>query len=74
MAGNIVTRNKVVDGMAKENATAIQLLHPALPQTEREIRKEIKLICWTYMAAMVEKIPQCGTAKTFFAVPTTHYR
>ena len=37
-----VTWNEVVDGMAKENAVAVQLAYPALPWTEREIRKEIK--------------------------------
>ena len=33
-----VTGNIVVDGMAKENATAVQLLSPAFPRTEREIK------------------------------------
>ncbi len=39
---SLVTWNEVVDGMAKENAVAVQLAYPALPWTEREIRKEIK--------------------------------
>ncbi len=32
-----VTGNEVVDGMAKENAVAVQLSFPALAQTGREI-------------------------------------
>ncbi len=40
-----VTGNKVVDGMAKENAAAVQFLSPALPRTEREIKKRNKKNC-----------------------------
>ncbi len=39
-----VTGNTVVDGMAKENSVAVKLSHPPLPRTQREIRKERKMI------------------------------
>ena len=35
--------NEMVDGMAKENAVAVQLPHAALPQTEKEIKNMIKI-------------------------------
>ncbi len=39
-----VTGSKVEDGMAKENTVTVQLKHPALPRTEREIKKEMKIL------------------------------
>ncbi len=69
-----VTGNEVVDGMAKENAVAVQLSSPALVRTEREIKKEIKRIAEHKWQQWWQTIPQCGTAKSFFAVPTTQHR
>ncbi len=40
-----ITSNEVVDGMAKENTVAVQLLSPALTQMTREIKKEKKKNC-----------------------------
>ncbi len=69
-----VTGNKVVDRMAKENAVAVQLLSPALARTEREIKKEIKRIAECKWQQWWRMISQCGTAKSFFAAPTTQHR
>ncbi len=69
-----VTGNEVVDGMAKENAVAVQLSSPALARTEREIKKEIKRIAEHKWQQWWQTIPKCGTAKSFFVVPTTQHR
>ncbi len=60
--------------MAKENAVAVQLSSPALVRTEREIKKEIKRIAERKWQQWWQTIPQCGTAKSFFAAPTTQHR
>ena len=64
-----VTGNEVVERMAKENAVVVQLMHLALPRTEREIRKEIKSIAEHRWQQWWKEIPKCGTAKAFFVVP-----
>ncbi len=53
----------------KKNAVVVQLMHLALPQTEREIRKEIKSIAEHRWQQWWKAIPKCGTAKAFFVVP-----
>ena len=68
-----LTGNKVVDGIAKENAVAVQLSTLALSRTTREIKK-IKRIAERKWQQWWQTIPQCGTAKTFFVVPTTQHR
>ncbi len=69
-----VTGNEVVDGMAKENTVAVQLSFPALARTEREVKKELIRIAERKWQQWWKTIPQCGTAKSFFAVPTTQHR
>ncbi len=69
-----VTGNEVADGMAKENAVAVQLSSPALARTGREIKKEIKRIAECKWQQWWQTIPQCGIAKSFFVVPTTQHR
>ncbi len=64
----------MVDGMVKENAVAVKLLSPALARTGREIKKEIKRIADPKWQQWWKTIPQCGTAKVFFAAPTTQHR
>ncbi len=66
-----VTGNKVEDGMAKENTVTVQLLSPALAQTGSKKRGENAEHKWQQWW---QTIPQCCTAKTFFAVPTTQHR
>ena len=60
--------------MAKENTVAVQLSFPAFARTGREIKKEIKRIAECKWQQWWKTIPQCGTAKSFFAVPTTQHR
>ncbi len=61
--------------MAKEKAVAVQLSSPpALARSEREIRKELKTIAERKWQQWWQTISQCGTAKTFFALPTTQHR
>ena len=69
-----VTRNKVVDGNAKENAVTVQLSFPALARTGREIKKEIKRIAECKWQQWWKTIPKCGTTKSFFAAPTAQHR
>ena len=69
-----VTGNEVVDGMAKENAVAVQLSSPALARMGREIKKEIKRIPELKWQQWWKTTPQCGTAKAFFVAPATQHR
>ncbi len=69
-----VTGNEVVDGMAKENAIAVQLPHPVLPRTEKEIKKVIRASVEKEWQQIWQTIQQCGIDKSFFAVPTTQHR
>ncbi len=64
-----ITGNEVVDGMAKENAVVIQLTHPALPRTEREIRKEIKSIAEHRWQQWWKTIPKCGPPRLSLSCP-----
>ena len=66
--------NEVVDGMAKENAVAVQLPYPVPPWTEKEIKKIFRISAEQEWQQVWQTIPQCGTAKSFFAVPTTQHR
>ena len=66
--------NKVLDGMAKEKAVAVQILLPALLRIEREIRKDITSIAEHKWQQWWEKIPQFGISKAFFAVSIAQHR
>ena len=54
-----MTGNEVVDGMAKENAVAVQLSFPALVRTGREIEKEKKGIAERKSQQWWKTNPQC---------------
>ena len=69
-----ITGNEVVDGIAKENAVAVQPSSPALARSRSEINKDIKRIVERKWQQWWKMISQCGTAKSFFAVPTTQHR